>query len=250
MGRHSAPQPQTTKGERQSCGMTGNLITEVLQHAQGLAHDSPRTPNVHISRPRRLKHHQKRTPKREKEERNVAGEGKKRAKFGAPPFGAPPFGLRGPTFSRFGLGLHPSTPFSRFGPLPCLPPFGGPTLCGPKNRSWPTLAKTDFGQNRLWPKRVWPKPTLAKTSLICCCVVCCVCVCACVQGLSARPHPPPDLPASAIDFGQFRLRPIRFRPVGQRRIVRSRIGRNRASSHNYGCHVMTPIKKLPEIDKQ
>ena len=37
--------------------------------------------------------------------------------------------------------------------------------------SWPTLAKTDFGQNRLWPK-----PTLAKC--VWCCVVLCVwCVC-------------------------------------------------------------------------
>ena len=45
----------------------------------------------------------------------------------------------------------------------------------------PTLAKTDFGQNRLWPNRLWPKPTLAKTdfgqtSLICC-VLCCVVLC-------------------------------------------------------------------------
>ena len=42
-----------------------------------------------------------------------------------------------------------------------------------------TLAKTDFGQNRLWPKPTLAKPTLAKSSLICCVVVLCV-VCVCV----------------------------------------------------------------------
>ena len=45
---------------------------------------------------------------------------------------------------------------------------------------WPTLAKTDFGQNRLWPKPTLAKPTLAKhfdCVCVCLCVFVCVCVC-------------------------------------------------------------------------
>ena len=118
----------------------------------GLAHDSPRTPNVHISGPLRFKHHQnstRRPPERHRNSETVAGKGRKSAKFwapnpsgphpsgphpfGAPPFWAPPFGaplflglgppthrgptLRGPTLS----GPHP------FG----APPFRGSTLRGP-----------------------------------------------------------------------------------------------------------------------
>ena len=56
---------------------------------------------------------------------------------------------------------------------------------------WPTLAKTDFGQNRLWPKPTLAKPTLAKPTLakptstcvrvcVCVCVFVCVCLCVCV----------------------------------------------------------------------
>ena len=160
-----APQPQTTKGERQSCGTTGNLITEVLKHAQGLAHDSPRTPNVHISRPRRLKHHQKRTPRERKKKDNCGGRREKRAKFWAShPSGLHPSAFGAPLFPGLGWAstLPPFGPLSRFGPLPSGPPFGGPTLCGPKighGRLWPkpTLAKTDFGQNEFGQNRLWPK---------------------------------------------------------------------------------------------
>ena len=74
----------------------------------GLAHDSLRTPNVHIPGPRRFEHHQNSTKKTKREEermKTVAGEGKKARNFGPPPFGAPT--LRGPTlwgpaFSNFG----------------------------------------------------------------------------------------------------------------------------------------------------
>ena len=65
----------------------------------GLAHDSPRTPNVHISGPRRFKHHQNSTKgPRENEERKMwREEGKKKREilgllpFGAHPSGAPHF---------------------------------------------------------------------------------------------------------------------------------------------------------------
>ncbi len=46
--------------------------------------------------------------------------------------------------------------------------FGQPTLAKPTLASvsvlvvWPTLAKTDCGQNRLWTKPTVAKPTLAK----------------------------------------------------------------------------------------
>ena len=70
----------------------------------GLAHDSPRTPNVHISGHLRFKRppkfHEK-TPERHRNSETVAEKGRKSAKFWAPhpsgphPFGTPPF--RGPT---------------------------------------------------------------------------------------------------------------------------------------------------------
>ena len=69
--------------------------------AAGASHDSPRTPNVHISGPRRFKHHQNSTKgpqEREERKRLVAGEGKKSAKFWAP---------------------HPSGPHTS-GPHPCM----------------------------------------------------------------------------------------------------------------------------------
>ena len=60
-----------------------------------LAHDSPKTPNVHISGPRRFKHHQNSTQgpqEREKRKKIVAEEGKKARNFGPPTLLAPPFG--------------------------------------------------------------------------------------------------------------------------------------------------------------
>ena len=68
--------------------------------AAGASHDSPRTPNVHISGPHRFKHHQNSTKGPQESERRkkiVAEEGKKKREilgptpFGAPPFRAPPF---------------------------------------------------------------------------------------------------------------------------------------------------------------
>ena len=120
----------------------------------GLAHDNPRTPNVHISGPLRFQHHQnstRRHPERHRKSETVAGKGRKSAKFFAPhPSGPHP---SAPTFSRFGprgptlrgptlrgpaRNFGPSTlrgpTFSRFGP----PPFGPPTLRGPTLRG-PTL---------------------------------------------------------------------------------------------------------------
>ena len=90
----------------------------------GLAHDSPRIPNVHISGPRRFKHHRNSTqgpPRERRKKENCGGRGKKKTRnfgpptlwgptlappFGAPPFEAPPFGA--PPF--LGLGSHPSGP--------------------------------------------------------------------------------------------------------------------------------------------
>ena len=47
MGHHTrlfrVPQPQTTNDERQSCGMTGNLIMEVLRYAQDSGETLPQT---------------------------------------------------------------------------------------------------------------------------------------------------------------------------------------------------------------
>ena len=85
-------------------------------------HDSPRTPNVHKSRPRNFKHHQNSTrrPPREKKMKIVAGEGKKREIFGPPTLRSPT--LRPPSFwvwaflSRSSpphFGTHPSGPFEK-----------------------------------------------------------------------------------------------------------------------------------------
>ena len=70
------------------------------------SHDSPRTPDVHISGPRRFKHHQNSTkgPQREKERKIVVGEGKKARNVWPPT-------LRGPTLR--------------------APTLLGPTLTGP-----------------------------------------------------------------------------------------------------------------------
>ena len=78
--------------------------------ASGASHDSERTPNVHISGPRRLKNNRqkstRRHPERQKNNEMGAGEGKKKAKFWDPhPSGlrVPPAGptLRGPTLRGF-----------------------------------------------------------------------------------------------------------------------------------------------------
>ena len=95
------------------------------------SHDNLRTPNVHISGPRRFKHHQREGEKND----NCGRRGKKKREilgpppFGAPPFGAPPFGA---------------------------PPFGastlqGPTLCCPKIQH-PEVGRSRIGRSRNWPK--------------------------------------------------------------------------------------------------
>ena len=92
--------------------------------AARVSHDNPRTPNVHISAPRRFKHHQNSTgrhPERRKKSEMVAGEGKNKRYFGPPTLPGPT--LRGPTFF-WVWRPHPSKPhFSG---------FGGPTLRGPE----------------------------------------------------------------------------------------------------------------------
>ena len=137
-------------------GLSGCRVKPRRPHQTGppgLAHDSPRTPNVHISGPLRFKtppkFHEK-TPKRHRKSETVAGKGRKSAKFWAPhhlrsgphPFGAPPF--RGPTLrGRFGQSRPIKVGHSRFG----------------QNRS------IKVGQSRsnfFWPKSVWPKSELAK----------------------------------------------------------------------------------------
>ena len=74
-------------------GLSGCRVKPRRPHQTGppgLAHDSPRTPNVHISGHLRFKHHQNSTRKPpEREEKNQKG--RKSAKFWAHPFGAPPF---------------------------------------------------------------------------------------------------------------------------------------------------------------
>ena len=149
-------------------GLSGCRVKPRRPHQTGppgLAHDSPRTPNVHISGPRRFKHHKnstKRPQEREKEARKLWRRREKKArKFGPPTLrGSTLLGptLLGPTFSRFGASTlwapHPWGPtfffwvwastllgstlrgptFSRFGASTLwFPPFEGPTLCRPKN---------------------------------------------------------------------------------------------------------------------
>ena len=113
----------------------------------------PESPNVHISGPRRFKHHQNSTQgpqERERRMKIVAEEGKRSAKFWASTLRAPhPSGLhpsvlqpsgptlRGPTITRFGpppFGAHPSK-------APVVPKF-----------NIPKLAEVEIGRSRNWPK--------------------------------------------------------------------------------------------------
>ena len=134
--------------------------TKAASGPPGASHDSPRTPNVHISGPRRFqtppKNHEKTPRERDKKSENGAVEGKKARNFGLPTLRSPTLrglrGLRGPTF--FCLRPPPSWPTLR-----------GPTLRGPtlgamthtRSRNWLAqiglaqigLATIGFGQN--WP---------------------------------------------------------------------------------------------------
>ena len=139
----------------------------------GFAHDSPRTPNVHISRPRRFKHHQNSTQKPQERERRRKlwrkSEKKKREILGPPPFGAPPFG------AHFFLGLGPppfgpppfgAPPFWAFG----APPFGAPFFGAPLFLWLPKfniqkLAEVELAEVEIGRSRNWPKSKLAEVEL-------------------------------------------------------------------------------------
>ena len=118
----------------------------------GLAHDSPRTPNVHISGPRHFKHHQNSTKKNKREgEKNRKlwrEREKKSAKFWAPT-------VRGPHPS----GPHPSGPPLFLGLVPHpLGPHHDTKNIGQKN--W--IGQNWIGQNWLWPELAGPKPRWPK----------------------------------------------------------------------------------------
>ena len=139
-------------------GLSGCRVKPRRPHQTGppgLAHDSPRTPNVHILRAPALqtppKFHET-TPKREIRKKIVVGGGKKKARnFGPPPFRAPPFGakpfwaptLLGPTV----LGLHPSRAHPSRAPL-CRPKIQHPKIG--RSRNWPKskLAEVEIGRSR------------------------------------------------------------------------------------------------------
>ena len=130
-------------------GLSGCRVKPRRPHQTGppgLAHDSPRTPNVHISGPRRFKHHQNSTKgpqERERRKKIVAEEGKKSGKCWAPhPSGLHPSGLH-PS------GLHPSR-LHPSGLHPLGPTLRGLTLCRPNSTS------------KNWPKSNWPKSKLAE----------------------------------------------------------------------------------------
>ena len=114
------------------------IMDAIVKPFSGASHDSPRTPNVHISGPRPSKtppkFHEK-TPKREKK-REPERE-KKREMLGFPPFGAP----------FLGLGLHPSGPH----PSGPHPPFGAPLLhelCLPTTEDGRVGGERDSGLSR------------------------------------------------------------------------------------------------------
>ena len=147
----------------------------------GLAHDSPRTPNVHISGPRHFKHHKNSTRKKDtqKDTERVKRWREREEKArnfgphpsgpillgphpsGAPPFWAPPFGAPsfwGPTFAGFGpstlrgstlRGLHPSGLhfFQVWASHPSgLHPSGAKT----KTLNWPKSVNTL--KHKKWPE--------------------------------------------------------------------------------------------------
>ena len=155
----------------------------------------PRTPNVHISGPRRFKNPTKNStkgpPRERRKKENCGGGGKKSAKFWAPHPSGPhpsvphPLGptLRGPTF--LGLGPPPFGARPEASPHPSGPhPFQGSTLLGstlrgpfflglpPPFGAHPSRAphfvvkfNIRIGRSRNWPKskkragrsRNWPK---------------------------------------------------------------------------------------------
>ena len=136
--------------------------------AAGATHDNPRTPNVHISGPRRFKHHQNSTKgpqERERRKKIVAGGGKKERNFGPPT-------LRGHP-----SGPHPSGPPPFWAPPPFeAPPFWAPLLGSPPflglglhpSGPHPSRPHTMSSQNltsKNWPKSNWPKSKLAEVEI-------------------------------------------------------------------------------------
>ena len=115
----------------------------------GLAHDSPRTPNVHIWAPRRFKHHQNSTKKTKREwekNENCGGRGKKKREILGPhPLGPHPSGPHrsGPHLS----GPHASGPPLFLGSGP--PQFGAPPFWAPMGETLNTkIGQSRFGQSR------------------------------------------------------------------------------------------------------
>ena len=122
----------------------------------GLAHDSPGTPNVHISgfRPSKTppKFHA-RTPREEEERKLRRRREQKREILGPPPFGAP-------LFSGFGSTLGASTlrGSTILGSTLRAPPFGlhpsrAPHFVVPKFNIQ-KLAEVEIGRSRNWPKSI------------------------------------------------------------------------------------------------
>ena len=183
--------------------------------AAGVSHNSPRTPDAHISglgasnTTKIPREDTQRDTKRAKWWRK----NKKREILGSPPFGAPPFGAQ----FLWVWGLHPSGPRRVF-VLPCIfsSCFSVSFFFLKKKTETPILA--EVGQAHNWPKSV---KELAKVGLakvghdlcvgvgVCCVGVClvgvcvwcrcvcgcrCVCVCRCVGVCGTHPHPPTPHP--------------------------------------------------------
>ena len=197
------PPPFRCYPEMCTFGLSGCRVKPRRPHQTrqpGLAHDNPRTPNVHTSRPLRFKNTETAKRWREREE--------KARNFGPPTLRGPT--LQGPTFSRFGppthwgstlrgsllggaqrggapMGKNTETPKlakvglakvgqhsktltkidqSRFGPSWSLKntKIGQSRSKSWPKSVWPKSVKTTIGQSRSknWPKSVWPKSVNTK----------------------------------------------------------------------------------------
>ena len=163
---------RTTPGQAQKHKKVSVFFEGVAGGRRGFTHDSPRTPNVHISGPWRFEHHQNSTKgpqERERRKKIVAGGGKKKARNFGPPtlrgstlLGSTLLGstlrgptLRGPTFS---LG-HPSGPHPSRAPHFVVPKFNIQKLaeveiCRSRNLQKSKLAEIELAEleNKRWPK--------------------------------------------------------------------------------------------------
>ena len=136
-------------------------------------------------------------------------------------------------------------------------PFWRPSLAKPTLASvsvlvvWPTLAKTDFGQNRLWPNRLWPNRV--RLVFVCVCVFVRVCVCVCVAWVlvsrfrfgHVRNRPSGDRPspwtALPLDRPKFRFFPL------SRRKIRSFLPSLGVLSWNFGGVLKTKTLKCARL---